>query len=69
MPLENNTGWISDLASQIASILGTGNNSVSTQSDSGDIVFMLDSGIIGRVALSELIKMRKQGKNVIKLIT
>ena len=69
MPLENNTGWISDLASQIASILGTGNNSVSTQSDSGDIVFMLDSGIIGRVALNELIKMRKQGKNVIKLIT
>ena len=69
MPLENNNGWISDLASQIASILGTGNNSVSTQSDSGDIVFMLDSSIIGRVALSELIKMRKQGKNVIKLIT
>lgn len=69
MPLENNTGWISDLAGQIASILGTGNNSVSTDQQGGDIVFMLDSSIIGRVALNELIKMRKQGKNVIKLIT
>ncbi len=69
MPLENNTGWINDLAGQIASILGTGNNSVSTDQQGGDIVFMLDSSIIGRVALNELIKMRKQGKNVIKLIT
>ena len=69
MPLENNTGWISDLAGQIAAILGTGNNSVSTDQQGGDIVFMLDSSIIGRVALNELIKMRKQGKNVIKLIT
>lgn len=69
MPLENNTGWISDLAGQIASILGTGNNSVSTDQRGGDIVFMLDSSIIGKVALNELIKMRKQGKNVIKLIT
>ena len=62
MPLENNTGWITELAGKIAGIMGANSNSVSTSSnDSGDIIFMLDGNILGKVALSQLRKMKKQG--------
>ena len=66
MPLENNTGWISDLATKIAALIGTNNNSVNTEQQGGDIIFMLDGSIIGKVAIKELRKMQKQG--VIKVI-
>lgn len=65
MPLENNTGWISDLATKIAGIIGT-NNSINTEQQGGDIIFMLDGSIIGKTAIRELRKMQKQG--VIKVI-
>ena len=61
MPLENNTGWITDLAIQIASILGTNRNSVNTEQQGGDIIFMIDGSVIGKVALKELRKMQRQG--------
>jgi uncharacterized protein YoxC len=62
MPLENNTGWIKDLAGQIAGMIGTSNSQVSTTQQSGDIIFMIDGSVIGKVALSQLQKMQRQGK-------
>lgn len=61
MPLENNTGWIAELANQIASILGTSRNSINTEQQGGDIIFMIDGSVIGKVALKELRKMQRQG--------
>lgn len=62
MPLENNTGWITELATKIAGIIGVNSNSVSASSgDSGDVIFMLDGEILGRVAIKQLLKMKKQG--------
>lgn len=61
MPLENNTGWITNLATQIASILGTSRNSINTEQQGGDIIFMIDGSVIGKVALKELRKMQRQG--------
>ncbi len=63
MPLERNTGWISDLAGQIASKIGSVNNSSgSTQNSSGDVIFMLDSDVIGKIAIDQLRKAQRQGK-------
>jgi hypothetical protein len=65
MPLERNTGWISDLAGQIASKIGVNSNSVSASSgDSGDIIFLLDGEVLGKVAIAQLRKMKKQGVNL-----
>lgn len=66
VPLENNTGWIDTLANKIVGILGANSNSINTEQQGGDIIFMLDGSIIGRVAIRELRKMQKQG--VIKII-
>lgn len=61
MPLENNTGWISDLAAKVADRMPrTGGNS-NDNSLSGDIIFQIDGSIIGKIALSELKKMIRQG--------
>jgi hypothetical protein len=58
MPLENNTGWITDLAEKVATRMpqGSGDNSIS-----GDIIFQIDSSVIGKVALKQLRKMQRQG--------
>lgn len=69
VPLENNKGGLKELAGLLLEEMGGQKSNPGTSQETGDIVFMLDSSIIGRVALNELIKMRKQGKNVIKLIT
>lgn len=69
VPLENNKGGLRELADLLLSEMDGKKSNYNDSNISGDIVFMLDSSIIGRVALNELIKMRKQGKNVIKLIT
>lgn len=61
MPLENNTGWITELANKIAGIIGTSAGSVNTQQQGGDIIFMIDGSVIGKVALKELRKMQRQG--------
>ncbi|MGG7215246.1 phage tail protein [Clostridium nigeriense] len=58
MPLENNTGWITDLAEKVATRMpqGSGDNSIS-----GDLIFQIDSSVIGKVALKQLRKMQRQG--------
>lgn len=61
MPLENNTGWITQLAAQIASFIGTNSNSVNTEQQGGDIIFMIDGSVIGKVAIKQLRKMQRQG--------
>lgn len=69
MPLENNTGWIDQLAGQIASKIGGNSNSVSTSSgDSGDVIFLLDGEVLGKVAITQLRKMKKQGVNLADII-
>lgn len=60
MPLENNTGWISDLASKVADRMPRGGGS-SDNSYTGDLILQIDGSIIGRVALSQLRKMQRQG--------
>lgn len=60
MPLENNTGWITDLASKVADRMpraGGSNDSFG----SGDLIFQIDSDVIGKVALSQLRKKQRQG--------
>lgn len=57
MPLENNTGWITELAEKLATrIPQTGNSSLN-----GDVIFQIDGSVIGKVALKELRKMQRQG--------
>ncbi|AJG98872.1 hypothetical protein LF65_02286 [Clostridium beijerinckii] len=62
MPLERNTGWIDDLAGKIAGKIGGNNSSGSTQNSSGDVIFMLDSDVIGKIAIDQLRKAQRQGK-------
>ncbi|NOW85306.1 phage-related protein [Clostridium beijerinckii] len=62
MPLENNTGWIDDLAGKIAGKIGINNSSGSTQNSSGDVIFMFDSDVIGKIAIDQLRKAQRQGK-------
>ncbi|WP_338630821.1 hypothetical protein [Clostridium baratii] len=59
MPLENNTGWITQLAGKIATRIPKGGDDNS--SISGDIILQIDGSIIGKVALKELRKMQRQG--------
>lgn len=60
MPLENNTGWITDLASKVADRMPRGGGS-SDDSYNGDLILQIDGSIIGKVALSQLKKMIRQG--------
>ena len=60
MPLENNTGWITDLASKVADRMQRGGGS-SDNSYNGDLILQIDGSIIGKVALSQLRKMQRQG--------
>lgn len=59
MPLENNTGWITDLAGKVADRMPRG--LVDNSGFSGDLVLMIDSNVIGKVALNQLKKMQRQG--------
>lgn len=69
MPLENNTGWITELAGKIAGIMGASSGSVSASSGGdGDIIFMLDGEILGKVAIKQLQKMKRQGYDLSSLI-
>ena len=60
MPLENNTGWITDLASKVADRMPRSVGS-SDNSYNGDLILQIDGSIIGKVALSQLRKMQRQG--------
>lgn len=58
MPLENNTGWITQLAEKVATRMpqgGQGSNMT------GDLILMIDGSVIGKVALAQLRKMQRQG--------
>ena len=61
MPLENNTGWITDLAAKVADRMPRGGGSSNDNSMTGDLIFQIDGSIIGKVALSQLKKMKRQG--------
>ena len=61
MPLENNTGWITDLASKVADRMPRSGGNSNDGFGSGDLVLQIDGSIIGKVALSELKKMIRQG--------
>ncbi len=61
MPLENNTGWITDLASKVADRMPRSGGSGNDNSISGDLILQIDGSIIGKVALSQLRKMQRQG--------
>lgn len=60
MPLENNTGWITQLAEKVATRMPD-NGGSGTSSISGDIIFQIDGSVIGKVALKQLRKMQRQG--------
>lgn len=61
MPLENNTGWITDLASKVADRMPRSGGSSNDNSYTGDLILQIDGSIIGKVALSQLKKMQRQG--------
>lgn len=59
LPLENNTGWMKDLASQLSQHMGGGG---------GDIIIQIGGTQLGRIAMNEINKMQRQsGKPVFKL--
>lgn len=58
MPLENNTGWITQLAEKVAARMPQGNYD---NSYSGDLILMIDGSVVGKVALKQLRKMQRQG--------
>lgn len=60
MPLENNTGWITDLAGKVADRMPRG--SVDNSGGfTGDLVLTIDGDVIGKVALNKIKKMQRQG--------
>ncbi|MEN8079151.1 hypothetical protein ABFP60_19500 [Clostridioides difficile] len=59
MPLENNTGWITDLAGKVADRMPRG--SVDNGGFTGDLVLTIDGDVIGKVALNKIKKMQRQG--------
>lgn len=61
MPLENNTGWITELADKVVSRMPQSNASTNTNGDDGDIIFMIDGDVIGKVAIKKIRKMQRQG--------
>ncbi len=54
MPLENNTGWISDLAEKLSGRMPAGGSD-------GDLILQIDGSVIGKVALNQLRRMQRQG--------
>lgn len=59
MPLENNTGWITDLAEKVATRMPKGNTD--NGFGDGDLTLIIDGSVIGKVALKQLRKMQRQG--------
>ena len=60
MPLENNTGWITNLADKISSRMYKGNEN-NYSGESGNIIFQIDGSVIGEVALKQIRRMQRQG--------
>ena len=61
MPLENNTGWITDLAAKVADRMPVSGGNSNDNSMSGDLILQIEGSIIGKVALNQLRKMQRQG--------
>lgn len=67
MPLENNTGWITDLAGKISSRMGDSGygNPVNTQPQevyNGDVVIKLDGNTVLRQSIVSILRqMKRQG--------
>lgn len=60
LPLENNTGWMKDLASQLSQHMGG--------SGGGDIIIQIGGTQLGRIAMNEINRLRKQtGKPLLKI--
>lgn len=59
MPLENNTGWITDLAQKVSDRMPQGNSD--NGFGDGDLILQVDGSVIGKVALKQLRKMQRQG--------
>lgn len=59
MPLENNTGWITDLAEKVSTRMPQSNSNNSF--GDGDLTLIIDGSVIGKVALKQLRKMQRQG--------
>lgn len=59
MPLENNTGWITDLAQKVSDRMPQGNPD--NGFGDGDLILEVDGSVIGKVALKQLRKMQRQG--------
>lgn len=59
MPLENNTGWITDLAQKVSDRMPQGSSD--NGFGDGDLTLIIDGSVIGKVALKQLRKMQRQG--------
>jgi hypothetical protein len=60
VPLENNKGGLRELASLLLAEMGPRSSNNDSFGD-GDLILMIDSSVIGKVALSQLRKMQRQG--------
>lgn len=65
MPLENNTGWITDLAGKVASRMPQGNSNTSNDSPI-EITLQIGSTKLGKVVIDSINKVQRQaGKSLI----
>lgn len=65
MPLENNTGWITDLANKVAANMPNNSNE---KYPTGDIIIQVGNDTLAKILLSELKKIERQtGQAVIKV--
>jgi phage-related protein len=66
MPLENNTGWITDLANKVAANMPR--NSSNETYPTGNIIVQVGNDTLGKILLSDLKKIERQtGQAVIKV--
>ncbi len=61
VPLENNTGGLDLLANKLLERMGGNQNNSNNDSNGGDLILMMDSSILGKIALKELRKRQRQG--------
>lgn len=65
VPLQNNTEWMDTLkgimGAAFIQAMQTNNGNSSNSLGDGDIIFQIDSSVIGKVALKQLRKMQRQG--------
>ncbi|MDU6296812.1 hypothetical protein [Clostridium celatum] len=65
MPLENNTGWITDLAAKVADRMPQSNSNVSNDSPI-ELIFQVGTTKLGKVVIDSINKVNRQaGKNLI----